>query len=55
MMESKYFQSCPVANEMGSNKLHAKSKVLTDLLDKLLYEPRYEKTGFCKCENKDAD
>ena len=19
------------------------------------FEPRYEKTGFCKCENKDAD
>ena len=44
-----------MTNEVGSNKLQAKSKVHTDLLDTLLYEPRDEKTGFCICRNKDAD
>ena len=27
----------------------------TQITPFLLYEPRYEKTGFCICENKDAD
>ena len=30
-------------------------KWLLEIMRNLLYEPRHEKTGFCICENKDAD
>ena len=35
---------------------HKVTEALVYLLDNIfLYEPRHEKTGFCICENKDAD